>query len=162
MKKILLSQGKVALVDDKDYPEIVKYNWFYMGNGYAVRNNPRRNGKRSQTYMHHAILGKPSPSKEVDHKNRNRLDNRRSNLRFCTAKQNQANQVGFPDKPNRSSQYKGVHWFRLQNCWRTMVYYDGKSHHIGCYKSEEEAALAYNKEAVKQWGEFAYLNPVSG
>ena len=97
MKKIPLSQGKFALVDDQDYDVLNQWRWYALKDHrtfYACRKTPNPDGdspKQKMIQMAHAVLtGKES--NHIDHINGNGLDNRRSNLRLCTPSQNGANQ----------------------------------------------------------------------
>src|SRR3990167_8666093 len=142
MKKIQLS-GKnshlFTLVDDEDYEEVRKSCW-YLTKGYAVRGYFKNNkyGKRLQR----VIL--KNPIGLVDHKNHNKLDNRKQNLRIVTNQQN----VWYQRK-NRvlTSRFKGVS-------------FNKKDIYLGRFEDEKRAALAYNVAAQKYFGEYAYLNKI--
>lgn len=135
-KKIYLSgkkgAGKFALVDEKDYLGLSKSRWF-LKSGYAVRiiHIKKQNGdKTTKTiYMHRLVTNAPD-SKEVDHKNHNRLDNRSSNLRVCSHSENQLN--------NRA---KGYCWDNTTSRWRVTVKEDGK-YRYRFYKVEKDAIVA--------------------
>ncbi len=91
MREIALTQGKVALVDDADYAELVKYRWHAskssdVGRFYAARFE-KTNGKKHKIYMHRFLTDCPAGS-EVDHRNNNSLDNRRSNFKVCSKSEN--------------------------------------------------------------------------
>src|SRR5580693_5939275 len=90
MKVIELNKGQVAIVDDEDFLELAQYCWVVDSKGYARRKTlGKRNGKVIK--MHREIM-KPESSKiYVDHINGNKLDNRRSNLRFASHAENAAN-----------------------------------------------------------------------
>jgi hypothetical protein len=106
--------------------------------------------------MHREILGlKYGDPRQCDHRNHNGLDNQRDNLRICTCAQNQYNQV--PQR-NRSSAFKGVDWRRDCNKWRAKIQINCRRIHLGNFESEIEAAYAYNRAAVKYFGEFASIN----
>jgi len=95
MKEIELSQGFKALVDEEDYPAVSQYKWSVMrhkGNNYYALRMEKINGRNKVVLMHRFILGKIPEGYEVDHINRNGLDNRRSNLRIVTRQENLANQ----------------------------------------------------------------------
>ena len=82
MRKITLTKGKHAIVDDKDFVEMTKFKWHYSegppGYGYA-RRSVRVGGKIKGVRMHRVIMG-AKQSEDVDHINGNCLDNRLSNL----------------------------------------------------------------------------------
>ncbi len=103
----------------------------------------------------HRLVAKTSEGMDTDHINGDRLDNRKKNLRSCFHKENVRNQQR-AHKDNESSVYKGVCFDRNRKKWRCRV--GGK--HIGDFDSELEAAIAYNKSAVCEWGEFATLNQI--
>lgn len=156
-KQIKLTQGRFALVDDCDYETLNKYNWS-VSNGYATRAKSKKKGEEGGTYvifMHRAILGlgdKREYKTEVDHINRNKLDNRRSNLRVCTHKQNSVNQR----KGNRFG-YKGIVKFAF-NKYHAMIWDGKKNIHLGSFSTKEEAARAYDAAAKRLHGEYAFLN----
>lgn len=92
---------------------------------------------------------------EVDHKNRNPLDNRRCNLRPATKSNNQRNVVS-----KRSGKFKGVFKFALKHKikWRARICHNGKQISLGLFDSQELAAQAYDSKAKEWHGEFARLN----
>ena len=155
MKEIPLTQGKVALVDDEYFEELSKYKWFYA-QGYA-KTNYFINGLRRSLPMHRYILKTPK-GMETDHINLNKLDNRKINLRIATTKQNSQNK-----KPKKhSSIYKGVFWEKETNKWRSLIQVNKKQISLGRFENELEAVKVYNENAIKYFGEFAYLNKIQG
>lgn len=156
--EIPLTQGKVALIDAEDYPKIAGYRWrFHCGYARASQYDPA--SKRSQAvHMSHVILPCP-PVKglEVDHINRNKLDNRKENLRLVTRSQNCANRGNFK---NSKSQYKGVRWNKKMGLWEAAIRKDNVITNLGAYDDEIAAASAYNEYARKMWGEYAVLNDI--
>jgi hypothetical protein len=153
MKEIPLTQGKVALVDDADFDWLNQWKWYYHYAG-AVRNTPRP--KRKTVLMHREIFGLSSEdSDDVDHRNHDRLDNRRCNLRICTTTENCHNRY----KPKQcSSKFKGVSWHNNNARWTAQIGIPGKLIHLGSFKLEECAALAYDMAALREFGEFAHCN----
>jgi len=107
--------------------------------------------------MHREIMDAPA-GMEVDHINGNGLDNRKCNLRLATSSQNKRNQR--KQRRKTSSKYKGVYWHKRDKVWVVRIQAEGKEKYIGSYKTEQEAALAYNEAALKYHGEYAKLNEV--
>jgi hypothetical protein len=157
MKKIPLSQGKFAIVDDEDYEFLNQWNWYY-DRGYAQRNALRPD--RGLIRMHRVILDRMGfKDFEVpDHINRNGIDNRKLNLRPATQFQNRYNHSS---RSNNTSGYVGVCWDKQRKKWRARMVINKKELCLGHYKDKKEAALAYNEAAKKYHGEFAVLNEVT-
>lgn len=128
MKLIPLTQGYQAFVDDEDYKELSKHRWYYH-DGYADSTK----GK-----MHRIIMAAKKGA-EVDHVNRNKLDNRKSNLRIATRSQNNHN-VGLR-KDNTSGQ-KGVSYFKPRNSWVARIQIEGKRFYLGSFKNRDQAIIA--------------------
>jgi hypothetical protein len=153
MKQIFLKgtkgKGLYVLVDEEDYEKLNQKNWYLHKNGYAFSND--------FTKMHRYILNYTGTELMVDHKNRNKLDNRKSNLRLCTRSQNMQNSISGYNK-----KYKGV--FIIKNKRFNTQYIvskivvNKKTLYIGTYKNLEDAAKAYDVAAVKYFGEFALTN----
>jgi hypothetical protein len=115
MKRIKLTQGKYALVDDKDFSWLNKMKWHYMNSGYAGTENyiGKINGKYTYKHllMHRLINDTPEFIKgnrvETDHINRDKLDNRRCNLRTTTCRENNLNKALYK---NNTTGYKHIRW----------------------------------------------------
>jgi len=153
---IPLTQGKVALIDDRD-AHLAAHKWYAKRDcraWYAAR-GARRGGKLREFRLHREVLGITDPDVEVDHVNGNGLDNRRANLRIATAQQNQANRSA---QANNASGLKGVSWHKRDRKWRAHIRIAGKQHSLGYYATREEAAGAYDVAAVEAHGEFARRN----
>jgi len=149
MKQIPLTHDKVALVDDEDFDKVTIYKWYALKirhYWYACSNSNKK-----LIYMHRLILNAPQ-GYDVDHRNRNGLDNRKQNLRICTKIQNQYNSR--PQAKRKTSHYKGLWFDKKNNKWVVRV----KNKYIGSYSDEDEAARIYDKKAKKVYGEFAYMN----
>ena len=149
MKKINLSKGKVACVDDTDYDWLSRHKWYYAARGYAARDESV-NGERVRLKMHRVILKSPG-GVEVDHINGDSLDNQRANLRACTHRQNMKNMKRHRDG---SSRWKGVSWDASRNKWVAQIH----ATFIGRFRDETKAAEAYDEAARKAHGEYAALN----
>lgn len=159
-KRIKLTRGYEAIVDDEAFEHLNQLKWYAIPKGntvYARRWTSRKCPPRKSIYMHRMIMD--FPDEEVDHKNCNGLDNRRENLRITRNKQNNQANVGKMNK-KCSSKYKGVHWCKRDKRWYSSIYVNGKGLHLGLFRDEEEAAKIYNKAAIEHFGEFARLNDV--
>ena len=156
MKKIPLTMGKHALVDDEDYEELMKHEWRCATRCYAVR-WVYIEGKRTLIWMHRVILGLvKGDSKETDHIDGDGLNNQRHNLRAGTHKQNGHNLR--PRKKQGTSRYKGVCWHKIYKRWLASIGVNNKKINLGYFDDEKEAALAYDEAARKYHGEFARCN----
>lgn len=188
MKNLPLTKGHVALVDDADYARLSRHSWYaHRARGciYAARSvrtkwhghlahdssapgrsvvSTRSNGIATR-FLHHVVLGivRLKPGYVVDHANHNTLDCRRANLRICTVAQNNARQR---PRPSKTSRYKGVTYQRGRNGFRSgfraSITHNGKRHHLGLFKHELAAVLAYNLAAIKHRGLMAFLNNWTG
>lgn len=144
-----------ALVDDDDYPIVSKYYWYLGSQGYVRRrdeNKKQVNLHRFIAEIHHWDVGENT----IDHINHDKKDNRKSNLRVCTFQQNMFNRTAHDDAFSR---YKGVSR-RENGTWRMRVYLDGKCYRDETYRTEIEAAIAYNRAAVEVYGQYALLNDI--
>jgi hypothetical protein len=144
-----------AIVDDADFEWLSQWKWHVTTSDgkirYVARHAARDQGRTGKRiYMHKVILG--IEHGQGDHINRNKLDNRRLNLRMATPKQNYANR-GKPQQLS-SSQYKGVHFDKKCNKWRARITTDN----LGYFTNEFDAARAYDAAAPHYFGEFAQLN----
>lgn len=140
MKKIELSKGKYALVDDEDFKYISKWKWTYHSThvgGYASR-RMWKDGKRIAIYMHREVNKTPD-NYITDHINQNKLDNRRKNLRTVSHSQNQMN-TGL--RKNNRSGFKGIGWNKQFRKWRARITVDKKTILIGDYLLLEDAVSA--------------------
>jgi hypothetical protein len=158
MKRIPLTQGQFALVDDEDFDGVNSFVWFAKWNRctksfYAARNSVANSASaRSVIRMHREILHAMKDSK-VDHVNHDTLDNRRDNLRYCTHQQNARN---MRLNIRNTSGFKGVK--RSGSNWQSSIKVDGITLHLGSFLRLEDAAAAYDEAALKHFGEFALTN----
>ena len=153
MRLIPLSYGKYTIVDAEDYERLSKYQWCAVKerrSWYAKTLD--KDGKRLA--LHRLVLNAPK-GLVVDHIDHNCLNNRRSNLRLCTQKQNNCNTL---PRKGCSSKYKGVSFNKARKRFIAYIQHNKKRYFLGYFDDEIAAAKAYDKKARELFGEFAYLN----
>jgi hypothetical protein len=162
MKKIQLTQGQVALIDDEDFERVQKYKWYALwapsGKCFVPQRTilikPRPNRKNSTIVLSRFIMNAPK-GLEVDHKNHDTLDNRKSNLRICTRYENAMNKRLRSDNKLR---IKGVD-LQKNGLYRAQIQKDKRKIILGStFKTAQEAKKAYDKSAKKLFGKFHCLN----
>ena len=158
-RKIPLTQGQFAIVDDDDFEKLSRYKWLVTKNRrtfYASRTVRLKDGshKKVNIQMHRKVLNAPDGA-IVDHINHNGLDNRKANLRLVTAGQNCWNAR---KRYGCTSKYKGVSWNKSARKWQARIAYKRKWTFIGYFDDELSAAKAYDVKARELFGDFAYLN----
>lgn len=145
----MILNGKEVLIDDDDMHIFHATKWHVC----KSRNTFYLKDKLGRSF--HRVIMSTEGDQLVDHINRNGLDNRKANLRLCTESQNRANTT---KRAGCSSQFKGV--LNDRGGWNAAIR-KGRQVHIGRYRTEIEAALAYNEAARIIHGQFAVLNPVT-
>lgn len=151
MKFLTARTGEKIKVSSKDFGFLNQFNWFLDRNGYPY----------TRVVITKLILS-AARDRVRDHKNGDILDNRRQNLQLIS----QANNIRKAKKTTKpkSSRFKGVSWRKSTNCWRAVLSYriQKEKHqiHLGHFKEESAAALAYNRAARRRWGRFAFQNQV--
>ncbi len=168
MKQIPLTRGQFALVDNEDYDFLIQWNWSARrgqhDNTYYARRTDYSTGQKKEVIMHRLIM-KAEKGQMIDHIDGNGLNDQKSNLRFCTPSQNQSN-CRRRSGANMTSRFLGVSLKnqkignRTYTCWIASLTHNKKSNHIGCFKSETDAAKAYNIKAKELHGDFAVLNTI--
>ena len=151
---IPLTKGKVAIVDACDAERVMAHKWsasYNKGYWYAQRTTSRLADHR-RISLHRFIMDAPT-GVLVDHADGDGLNCRRSNMRFATKAQNQANS---PGHKVGISGYRGV--IRYAKGWRAQMTVNNRRKHIGCFATREEAARAYDDAVRAYWGEFAVTN----
>lgn len=159
-KRIQLTQGKCAIVDNGDFVPASQIRWYAWFNRstksfYAVFSR-QKNRKKTTIYLHRFLM-QPPEKMVVDHKNGNTLDNRRSNLRICSQRDNVRSGRG----KSGQSGFRGVVWNAQRKKWMSRIHDgSGTSTYLGLFSSKKEAAQAYNIAAKKLFGEFSHLNKI--
>jgi hypothetical protein len=152
-KSPLNNLGLSASVDTRDYAKLSQYTWTARRKRrmwYATTHIGKRN-----VYMHIMLMGYRDGF-QIDHKNANGLDNRRSNLRWCTYSQNLAN--ARKRRGPYTSQYKGVALYARNGRYTAQIHVQGHKYHLGYFRDPESAARAYDDAALRYYGEFARIN----
>lgn len=160
MKKIALGgkkgKGLFAIVDDEDYEEGIKYSWHLSMSGnikYACTTIKDSNRQKKNLFLHRLIM-KPKSDEIIDHIDGDGLNNLRKNLRICTYKENSRNihvAIGM-------SKYRGVS-YATKDAWKVSIINDNdESEYLGTYTDEKDAALVYDKYALKYYKDFANIN----
>jgi hypothetical protein len=162
VKRVRLTRGHVALVDDEDFPLVAPHKWqLYSAKGRRTKYAITTVAKRT-IYMHRLILG-VGPEVRVDHGRHQDgaavVDNRRANLRVASQRDNTRN--ARKALTRAASRYKGVSLSltrRGTRRWRARITLAAGTLHLGYFTSERRAAEAYNAAAQRHFGEFAVLN----
>lgn len=152
MARLMMRSGKGSVrIDQADKGLLECYPWYLRKQGNTHYAYAKAGGRL--VAMHRLILG-VADDEAVDHINGDGTDNRRSNLRIATTKQNIRNQR----KRRGRSQFKGVCPADRAGVWRAQIRVDYKQIYLGEFSSEEEAARAYDEAARIYFDEFARLN----
>ena len=144
-----IGRGHTVILDTVDLPKIEKHKWSLVpsksNSGYA-KATIRRNGKATCVLMQHLIKDRV-PGKEIDHIDRNKLNNTRGNLRYVNHSINMAN---LPLFKNNKSGIPGVCWLKGRGVWQVTCGATKKNgsyrpKYVGTFKNFEEAKLARKK-----------------
>jgi hypothetical protein len=155
---VQLTKGYTTVIDAEDADRVATHSWCASvtptGHVYALRAESRGPGKGyRRVYLHRFLMGDPQGI-EVDHIDRDTLNNRRSsNLRLATSTQQKVNRA--PRSPR--SGFKGVSRHK-NGRWEACMSKGYRTHHLGLFDSVEEAARAYDSAVRAEHGEFAWLN----
>lgn len=137
MVEVKCSNGSFY-ISECDLEKVMKYKWYISKtNGYVRRTT------NDKTYLHRFLM-EAKDGEKVDHKDRNKLNNTRENLRKCTSSENCCNRTK-----------KNPIWKSKQG-WQFSIYKDGKSYYFGSYLNKEDAMLMYNRKIKELHGEFAF------
>jgi hypothetical protein len=139
--------GSHAAIVDVGDAWVARWKWMLHTKGYAYRRPTVKGGKHKTVFMHRAIMDPPD-GMEIDHLNRNPLDNRRCNLRIATRSENHLNRgVSVKSKSGVS----GVVWDAVRKKWRASITVRGAVHELGRFP-EIEDAIAVRREAESHLG----------
>ena len=139
---------KKLLLDKEDKHILKEHSFYFVG----ANNNkyPATEIKKKTVYLHHFILPKKEGF-EIDHINRDVMDNRRENLRYVTSSQNGMNRGMMK---NNTSGYRGVSWSKSSKKWLVRIKLNGESIRLGYFDDIEEAAKAYKKKALELFEQY--------
>lgn len=138
----------IVLLDAENVDLVSSYQWAVGIHGYVT------SGAGKRQILLHRLVADAGNGCIVDHVNRNKLDNRRSNLRICTCQQNMFNRE---QQANNQSGYKGVCQTK-DGLWQAQIQYCGRAVYLGRYGDALSAAMAYDMAAKRLFGEYAFLN----
>lgn len=139
----------------------IKQRENYKGYMLVDFTKPKKRVYRVHSLVWMAFVTGSTEITTIDHKNRDKKDNRLENLRACTNAQNSHN-IGLSGRKNMKSKYKGVCTAPREGSWRASIRINKVNHHIGVFDSEIEAAKAYDKSALENYGDFACTNEMLG
>lgn len=153
-KKISLTQGQFALVDDEDYEWLNQWKWIARWSEntksyYVLRTKYYNEGnkrKHKTIYLGREIMQTPE-GLVCDHINHDTLDYSKTNLRNVSVRQNNQN------RRDGISKYPGVIWHKRDKKWQAQITINGKCKFLGYFDDEREAAKAYEKALREKCGE---------
>lgn len=155
MKKIPLSKGKFALVDDEDFEFVNQWKWYFFqrpgSNTYYAKTRMNTGYKIYKNVFMHRLIMKVSKSLHIDHINGDGFDNRKSNLRVVTHHENMLNRS---TRINNTSGYPGI-YKRENNKFVASISSGKKRVYLGFFSSYEEALAARKKAEDEYFGEFS-------
>ena len=156
MKTITLSNSsEVAICDDDTYEKALSHNttWFLQDSGVHCRSKITGD----KIALHRLALSVEDRKKylDVDHINRNKLDNQKSNLRLC---EHHLNLVNCVKSKGVTSKYKGVSWHKKAQKFQVILTCRGIRYYRGLFVNEQEAAQEANKLMLEIHGKYAVLN----
>lgn len=150
-----------TLIDTEDLEKVKAYTWHAYkssdGERYYAKSSKNENGTCFPIRLHR-LIADPPEGFYVDHINHNTLDNRKSNLRVVTNKENMQNRRGA--QRNSRSGIRGIQWDNLRQKWRARITLNGKGIHIGVFEDLEEAKKAVS-EARRKYMPFSALDQLN-
>jgi hypothetical protein len=149
-------ERRYVLVSSEDFERVSSYKWCLDSDGYAV-GCMKKEGGGWKTFKMHRFIINAAPGELVDHKDGDRLNNTRSNLRICTHTENMRNRK---KQPAKSSKYLGVCYQQKTGRWRVQFWVDKKQMSFGSYATEDEAGRVAMEKRKEYHGAFASFVPV--
>jgi hypothetical protein len=152
MKKIKLTKGKFALVDDEDFEYLNQWRWNVSTSGYARRlQYIKSSGYGNKDYTTvivtmHRLINQTPDELFTDHINQNKLDNRKSNLRTVTKSQNGINRG---KNKNNKSGYKGIYWDTWSEKWRAEIMTNSERIRLGRFVNIKDAVSVRKQAELK-------------
>lgn len=141
--------GKEFYFDLDDYDLIKQYYWHESQDGYLMACGRTELGDKKHIKLHKIVVN----YKIVDHYNRNKLDNRKENLKDSNLCENNRNRPIFR---NNISGVMGLNYYINRKTWKASIRLDDKSIFLGYYKNKPDAIKARLDAEVKYFGiEFA-------
>lgn len=159
MKRLSLTRGLFATVDDCDFDRVSQFKWqaHKKKSGWLVKRGVYDPAKKNNHAQPLSVFVLEAPvGTIIDHENGNPFDNSRGNLRVCTRLEN--NRAFRRKSEGKSSRFRGVCWLKNNACWCARIHVLGKGIHLGVFDYEADAALAYDTAARHHFGRFAHLN----
>lgn len=134
--------------DLEDYDKIKYYCWYIHIGKRGYRSVISTENNKIIKFCNVVM----NTNKQIDHKNRKPLDNRKKNLRICPQENNTKNKSL---QCNNTSGIAGVGWHKATNKWAVRIHINNKEKHMGVFDSFDEAVLTRLKLELKYYGEFA-------
>jgi len=155
VKKIPLSQGKFAIVDDADFEWLNQWKWSASRVGKLRDHFIAVRAEASKTILMSREIVRAQAGSVVDHIDGNPLNNQRGNLRICTQAENSLNNRGALRRRNGTKPgYKGVYWHAGAGRWMASF----RNKYLGLFADPSDAARAYDAAARAYSPEFARTN----
>lgn len=159
------SKGKEtekAKIDKSDEKRVLQHTWRVVtketGRKKVVTNIIDKKGRNRQISLGNFLMNPPKGKMVYPRRFMEGFDYRKNNLIVCTMAERQ--RILPKNRAGSSSKYKGVSYIQSQKRWRASITFEGRSISIGNYKSQDEAALQYNKAAIHYFGKDAYQNQI--
>lgn len=136
----------IAVIDLDDFETVSKHTWSIDTHGYA------RATKNNKNIWMHKLITNTDGNSLIDHKDRNRLNNRKRNLRIATRSENGINK-GI--QSNNLSGVAGVSYYKSRDRWVAEIKFEGKKIWIGQFRKKEDAIVARLNKELEMFGELS-------